>query len=109
MMGKAKIEGYCHEDYEPVKKQFEHMIKKGIEENAQLCVYVGGDCVIDLYGSAKGEEEFNGDKITVCQFKIDSLTLSFCPNFNFVQFSVLSNFQFCPIFNFVQFSILSNF
>ena len=67
MMGKAKIEGYCHEDYEPVKKQFEHMIKKGIEENAQLCVYVGGDCVIDLYGSAKGDEEFNEDKITVSQ------------------------------------------
>ena len=67
MMGKAKIEGYCHEDYEPVKKQFEHMIKKGIEENSQLCVYVGGDCVIDLYGSAKGEEEFNEDKITVSQ------------------------------------------
>ena len=30
-----------------------------------------------------------------------------CPMFNFVQFSILSNnFQFCPIFNFVQFSIL---
>ena len=67
-MGKAKIEGYCHEDYEPVKKQFEHMIKKGVEENAQLCVYVGGDCVIDLYGSAKGDAEFNEDKITVSYF-----------------------------------------
>ena len=66
-MGKAKIEGYCHEDYEPVKKQFEHMIKKGVEENAQLCVYVGGDCVIDLYGSAKGDAEFNEDKVTVSQ------------------------------------------
>ena len=75
MMGKAKIEGYCHEDYEPVKKQFEHMIKKGIEENAQLCVYVGGDCVIDLYGSAKGDEEFNEDKITVSR-QIELIKLS---------------------------------
>ena len=33
----------------------------------------------------------------------------FCPIFNFVQFSILSNFQFFPIFNFVQFSSLSNF
>ena len=64
-MGKSKIEGYCHADYEPVRKHFEQMFKKGMEDNAQLCVYVGGECVVDLYGSATGDENFDADKVTV--------------------------------------------
>ena len=60
---KLILEGHCEKQYEPVKEKLLHMLKHGAEENVQLCVYVDGKCVIDLYGSAVGDKNFDADKI----------------------------------------------
>ena len=61
----VSVEGYCDEQYESVKEKLKEMLGNGLEENLQLCVYVEGECVIDLYGSAKGDESYNAEKIQV--------------------------------------------
>ena len=48
-----------------MKKIFEENFKNGEEENSQLCVYVGGTKVIDLYGTAVGDTSYGADTITV--------------------------------------------
>lgn len=48
-----------------MKKIFEENFKNGEEENSQLCVYVGGTKVIDLYGTAIGDTSYGADTITV--------------------------------------------
>ena len=58
-----KIEGFCDPKYDKVKKHLEHMIAKGCDENIQLCVYVGGKCVVDLYGATN--DSFDGNKTQV--------------------------------------------
>ena len=45
------IKGFCHEDFEPVKELFTSNFVNGDEKNAQLCVYVGDELVIDLWGT----------------------------------------------------------
>ena len=59
------LEGNCDEQYEPVKEKLKDMLKNGLEENLQLCVYVDGKCVIDLYGSAKGDKNYDAESIQV--------------------------------------------
>ena len=61
--GKIQIDGFCEKQYEPVKEQLMTMLTKGKEENVQLCVYVDGKCVIDLYGTAMGDKDYNSDKL----------------------------------------------
>ena len=48
-----------------MKKIFEDNFKNGEEENSQLCVYVGGKKVIDLYGTAVGDTSYGPDTLTV--------------------------------------------
>ena len=62
---KVILEGDCLEQYEPVKEKLKDMLENGLEENVQLCVYVDGKCVIDLYGSAKGDKNYNAESIQV--------------------------------------------
>ena len=62
---KIQVHGSCDENYEPVKKHLEKMLTKGKEDNVQLCVYVDGNCVIDLYATATGDTNYNADKIQV--------------------------------------------
>ena len=59
------IHGTCDKNYEPVKRQLEKMLKDGKEENVQLCVYVDGKCVVDLYGTAVGDRNYNHDSLQV--------------------------------------------
>jgi hypothetical protein len=33
------------------------------EVNAQLCIYVGEDCVVDLYGTAVGDTDYSGETL----------------------------------------------
>ena len=40
-------------------------LQKGKEDNVQLCVYVDGKCVVDLYGTAIGDTDYNADTIQV--------------------------------------------
>ena len=62
---KIKVEGVCEKQYEPVKEHLLEMLTKGKEENVQLCVYVNGKCVVDLYGTAVGDTNYNHDKLQV--------------------------------------------
>ena len=52
---KVKLEGKCCKNYEPVKDELKKMLLSGGEENVQLCVYVGDECIVDLYGTAIGK------------------------------------------------------
>ena len=71
---KIKIDGICEKQYEPVKEHLLEMLTKGKEENVQLCVYVNGKCVVDLYGTAIGDTNYNHDKLQVC------ICIEFCQN-----------------------------
>eukprot|EP00088_Acartia_fossae_P070198 TRINITY_DN9335_c0_g1_i12.p1 TRINITY_DN9335_c0_g1~~TRINITY_DN9335_c0_g1_i12.p1 ORF type:complete len:450 (-),score=110.23 TRINITY_DN9335_c0_g1_i12:326-1675(-) len=57
------IGGTCHEDFASVKEMFVKNFKTGKERDAQLCVYVDGHKVVDLWGSAEGDESYNGDSL----------------------------------------------
>ena len=39
------------------------MLLNGQEENAQLCIYVGDKCVVDLYGTAIGDFSYSSESI----------------------------------------------
>ena len=60
-----RIAGSCSPGYEPVKELFLQNFKNGLEDNAQLCVYVNNVCVVDLYGSAMGDSDYGPDNIQV--------------------------------------------
>ena len=47
------VKGYCRKDFDAVKEVFFSNLKSGAEENVQLCVYVGPELVIDLWGIAE--------------------------------------------------------
>ena len=72
---KIKIDGICEKQYEPVKEHLLEMLTKGKEENVQLCVYVNGKCVVDLYGTAVGDTNYNHDKLQVCTLHLIYLHL----------------------------------
>ena len=66
------LQGYCKKDYAPVKEMFEEFFKSGREKNAQLCVYVKNEVVVDLYGTAIGDSSYGPDSLHVCYFQIIS-------------------------------------
>lgn len=53
-----KIEGEIKPGYQPVADKFETLFNRDFDKVSQLCVYVGEEKVIDLYGVATG---FKGD------------------------------------------------
>ena len=55
----VKVFGYCDFNYIPVRNHLEQMLKNGIEENAQLCVYVEGECVLDLYAKSQKSSKYS--------------------------------------------------
>ena len=59
------ISGTCINDFEPVRKLFYKGFVEGKEENAQLCIYLGDQCVVDLWGSFKGIEDYGPDSLHV--------------------------------------------
>jgi len=61
--GQSTIEGTVAPGYESVRDKFEENFRTGRETSAQLCVYVGEEKVVDLWGSIK-DKEFTGDSIT---------------------------------------------
>ena len=61
----AKVQGSFAAGFEPVKDALEKMLNSGCEDKLQLCVYVGKDCVLDLYGSFKADSSYNSDTIQV--------------------------------------------
>ena len=50
------IQGHVSPGYEPVRDQFEFEFNNRYETNAQLCVYVGTEKVVDIwYSDPKAE------------------------------------------------------
>ena len=57
------VSGHVSPGYESVEEMFRGNLVSGKERNAQLCVYVGGECVVDLWGSAEGDLGYGGDSL----------------------------------------------
>ena len=60
-----QVNGNCSAGYEPVKDLFIQNFKDGLEDNAQLCIYVNNVCVVDLYGTASGDTDYGPDNVQV--------------------------------------------
>ena len=56
-----QIHGFCQAEYEPVKKHLEKMVNERVEENVQVCAFVHGKCVLDLYSGV--DQSYNSDKM----------------------------------------------
>ena len=63
--GKVQLDGLCANGYEPVKDEVLRMLQKGVEANLQLCVYVGKECVVDLWGTSTGDTAYTADTVQV--------------------------------------------
>ena len=61
------IHGICKEGFESVKEIFTKSFENGIEDCAQLCVYMGDECIIDLWGSNNQNGNYNADSLQVIQ------------------------------------------
>jgi len=59
-----RVEGSVAAGFESVRDLFATNMGRLIEANSQLCVYVGGVRVVDLWASAVGNEEYSPDNIT---------------------------------------------
>ncbi len=59
----VEVHGEVGAGFESVKKLFTENMSTLAEENAQLCVYVGNDKVVDLWASANGDDAFNADSL----------------------------------------------
>lgn len=57
------IDGSVAPGFEPVKQLFEHNMRGLAEENAQLCVYIAGERVVDLWAKRERDSPFNGDSL----------------------------------------------
>ena len=57
------VSGTVAPGYGSVKKVFEEMFETGSEENSQVCVYVGQDKVVDLWGTVHKDGNFNANSL----------------------------------------------
>ncbi|XP_071747483.1 esterase/beta-lactamase LipL [Lepeophtheirus salmonis] len=62
-MALYKIGGHVLPGYEAVYEAFESNFLKSRESKSQLCVYVKGEKVVDLWGSIDGDTTYNGDSL----------------------------------------------
>eukprot|EP00095_Tigriopus_kingsejongensis_P001144 maker-scaffold628_size122696-snap-gene-0.33 protein:Tk01144 transcript:maker-scaffold628_size122696-snap-gene-0.33-mRNA-1 annotation:"esterase" len=62
-MTKYRVEGSVAAGYEPVRDVFEAHFRQGLEANAQCCAYVGSERVVDLWGTAVDDPDYNGDSL----------------------------------------------
>ena len=68
-----EVHGTVSPGYGPVKELFEKNFIEGREENAQLCVYVGEEKVVDLWCS-QTEPEYSADSLVNVFSSTKSLT-----------------------------------
>jgi len=59
----AVVNGTVAEGYETVGEMFAENVRTGRDRNSQLCIYVKGEKVVDLYGSAEGDAAYNADSL----------------------------------------------
>lgn len=57
------IEGEVAPGFESVRALYERNMRTLAERNTQLCIYVGEQCVVDLYASAVGDQAFSADSL----------------------------------------------
>ena len=69
----VKVEGSVSPGFETVKEMFEKNFRRGAEESAQLCVYVGEEKVVDLWCSVS-DPNYTGDTLTNVFSSTKSLT-----------------------------------
>ena len=62
-MGQVRIEGEVAQPFQAVRDLYERNMNNLIERNTQLCVYVRGEKVVDLWGSACDDAEFGPDSL----------------------------------------------
>ncbi len=58
-----QIWGTVAPGYEPVREAFRQLYEDDREENSQVCAYVNGEKVVDLWGSATGDESYTADTL----------------------------------------------
>ncbi len=58
-----RIEGTVAPGFESVKQLYERNMRTLAEKNTQLCVYYNDEKVVDLWGSASGDEDFSADSL----------------------------------------------
>ncbi len=63
MSPKLVINGEVKPGFESVKKLFRQQFLDGRGENSQVCVYHNGEKVVDLWGTAVGDRDFDGNSI----------------------------------------------
>jgi len=68
------VSGTVAPGYEGTRKIFEDNFQEGIEEHSQLCVYVKGERVVDLWGTIDKNSGYDGDSLTNCFSNTKSLT-----------------------------------
>lgn len=59
----AIVNGHVAKGYETVQEMFKKNVETGREREAQLCVYVDGEKVVDLWGSAEGDTTYTADTL----------------------------------------------
>lgn len=59
----AVIQGTVAPGYETVRDMFHYNVVTGRDRQTQLCVYVKGEKVVDLWGSAEGDTTYTGDSL----------------------------------------------
>ena len=74
MSASPNIEGTISSDYKSLRQMFTENFKSGRESHAQLCVYVKGEKVVDLWGSMEHSGKFTGDTLTNVFSSTKSLT-----------------------------------
>ncbi len=57
------IQGTVAPGYESVRQLYEHNMRTLAERNTQLCIYVGEECVVDLWASAIDDTQFSADSL----------------------------------------------
>ena len=57
------ISGTVASGFEPVRDLYEHNMTTLAERNTQLCVFVGEECVVDLWASATDDPGFSADSL----------------------------------------------
>ena len=59
------MQGDCAEGYQSVRSLLESHLASGKDHNAQLCVYVEGKKVVDLWGTSVGDTNYGPDDLQV--------------------------------------------
>ena len=61
--GEVFVEGTVSLEFESIRQLFTQNMRRFAEINAQLCIYVGEECVVDLWGTAVSDKEYSGKTI----------------------------------------------